>query len=97
MRKVPKVLVFPGQTSSAEVGTGCWQRWRDGLALLLGRLAHRLGFPTILRPFDLTDEMTGQRISLRVGLLFARLTVNDRDYYFRRFTGRFDGTGIGCR
>lgn len=73
-----------------------WLRWKDRTASLLGYLAARFGLPGIVRPFELRDELTGQRITLKVGLLFTRLTVNGRDYYFRRFSGRFDGTGMGC-
>ncbi|MBA7665720.1 hypothetical protein ES703_73794 [subsurface metagenome] len=28
---------------------------------------------------------------------FNRISVNNRDYYFRRYTGKFDGTGYVMR
>jgi len=42
---------------------------------------------------DLVDRVTGQEIKLTVGDLFVRLSIDGRDYYFDRFTGKFDGTG----
>ena len=42
------------------------------------------------------DIVTGGVIEVKVGSLFTRLSVNGRDYYFDRITGRFAGTGQGC-
>jgi hypothetical protein len=42
---------------------------------------------------ELDDRLAGQRISATVGELFVCVSVNGRDYYFDRITGRFDGTG----
>lgn len=44
----------------------------------------------------LEDELTGRAIEVRVEPLFIVFSVDGRDYYFRRFSGRFDGTGLGC-
>ncbi len=51
--------------------------------------------------------VTGDRIRIRVDRRFTVLTVNSREYWFRRLTGRLDGTGytysdpnlglLGCR
>jgi hypothetical protein len=42
---------------------------------------------------EFEDKLAGQRISTSVGELFVCVSVNGRDYYFDRITGRFDGTG----
>jgi hypothetical protein len=42
------------------------------------------------------DGVTGQKVAVSVGDLFVRLSIDGRDYYFDRLTGRFDGTGLGC-
>jgi hypothetical protein len=58
-----------------------------------GRALNWLGAPGAVKDVALTDKLTGQRVSVNVGELFVRFSVNDRDYYFDRITGRFDGSG----
>lgn len=57
------------------------------------RLLNRLGVPGAIQPMQHRDALTGQRIDVHVGVLFTRITINGRDYYFDRVTGRFDGSG----
>jgi hypothetical protein len=72
---------------------------RDVMALRLrawfGSLANRLGLPGAIQPVDIEDRVTGQRLAVTVGTMLVRVTVNGRDFYFNRITGRFDGTGSG--
>jgi hypothetical protein len=42
---------------------------------------------------EVNDAITGHRIQVKAGTLFTCITVNGRDYYFHRLTGKFDGTG----
>lgn len=72
-----------------EIARGRLREW-------LGRMANRLGAPGAIRDTEIQDEVTGQHVAVRVGHLFVRLSINGRDYYFDRVTGRFDGSGIGC-
>jgi hypothetical protein len=60
-------------------------------------MAEKLRLPGAIRDSMVEDEATGQRIEVRVGRLFTRISINGRDFYFDRFSGRFDGTGTGCR
>lgn len=53
----------------------------------------RLGVPGAVQPWEYTDALTGQHVQVRTSALFTILTINGRDYYFSRLTGRFDGTG----
>jgi hypothetical protein len=59
----------------------------------LGRLANWIGAPGAIAPAEIHDAVTGQQITVAVEALLVRLTVNGRDFYFNRMTGRFDGTG----
>jgi len=68
-------------------------RIREGL----GRVLNFLRVPGRIKNLAVKDELTGQEIEIKVGVLFTRLTVNGRDYFFNRLTGKFDGTGMGCR
>jgi hypothetical protein len=55
-----------------------------------------MGMPGAIRDFHMKDELSGQEIDIAVTLLFTRISINGRDYYFDRLTGRFGGTGCGC-
>ena len=63
----------------------------------LGRILNYLRLPGRIKNLAVKDDLTGQEIEIHVGTLFTRLSVNGRDYYFHRLTGKFDGTGCGCR
>jgi hypothetical protein len=58
------------------------------------RLFDRLGIPGFVRSMTLKDEVTGQTISVQTGHLSTRISIDGRDYYFDRLSGRFDGTGM---
>jgi hypothetical protein len=51
--------------------------------------------PGVVRNTLIEDSLSGQRVEISVGRIFVRLSVNDRDYFFDRISGRFDGTGSG--
>src|ERR1700691_5689183 len=59
----------------------------------IGRAANWLRLPSPIQPTEIYDKATGRKITVTAGALFMRLTVNGRDFYFDRITGRFDGTG----
>ena len=63
---------------------------------LFGALLSAFRIPGAVRDVSLKDALTGQEVNIRVGTLFTRISINGRDYYFRRLTGKFDGTGMGC-
>lgn len=65
------------------------QRARNLFAKFLGRI----GAPGAVKDMHIKDTLTGQEVAVHVGALFTRISVNGRDYYFDRITGRFDGTG----
>jgi hypothetical protein len=75
-------------------GGATWLQVLSGrLTRWLGRALNRLGLPGAVRSMTLTDKLAGQHIAVSVGDLFVCVSVNGRDYYFDRITGRFDGTG----
>jgi hypothetical protein len=92
---MPRVLRFPHRDFGrpASGGASVVQVLRGRARELLGRLLNRLGFPGAVRNVHIKDALTGQEIDVHVGALFTRITVNGRDYYFNRTTGKFDGTG----
>jgi hypothetical protein len=44
-----------------------------------------------IRPFEFSDDATGDSISVSVSEQYSKITVNQRTYYFNRETGEFDG------
>jgi hypothetical protein len=46
----------------------------------------------IIKPWIYDDPETGDRIAISVSDLYSKLTINDREYYFIRESGEFDGT-----
>lgn len=73
-----------------------WQIYRGRMRECVVRALDGLGVPAALRSGNIKDNVTGDMIEIRAQGLFTRLTINGRDYYFDRLTGRFDGTGLGC-
>jgi len=83
--------------SSTEASASIWEILRGRVKEMVGRVLRFASVPGAIRESRIEDSLTGQEIEIRVGLLFTRISVNGRDYYFNRLTGRFDGTGMGCR
>jgi len=84
-------------TVEVAVGTSWWVIARGRLRGLLGRSANKLKMPAPLQDIDIVDDLTGQHVSIRKGTYFTVVSVNGRDYYFKRLTGKFDGTGYQTR
>jgi hypothetical protein len=75
-----------GGATGLQIAKGRLKQWS-------GRILNRASMPGAIQPVEFEDRLAGQRFSVSVGELFVCVTVNDRDYYFDRITGRFDGTG----
>ncbi len=45
-----------------------------------------------IEPFTYNDPETGDRIAVSVSDMYTKLSVNDREYFFVRENGTFDGT-----
>jgi hypothetical protein len=93
MSQENQTIKFP---QSAQGHATLWQIWECRARMLLARIANRLGFPGCIGSIVLDDPVTGRHLEIRPGLLFTVISVNGRDYYFRRFSGKYDGTGM-CR
>jgi hypothetical protein len=57
-------------------------------------LYQEFGCTAVIRPFTHKDEVTGETISVTISPQYSILTVGDRQYYFKRENGAFDGTSI---
>ncbi len=47
-----------------------------------------------LAPWSYENKLTGNKLNLEVTPYYFKLSVNDREYYFNKDTGEFDGTAI---
>lgn len=92
------ILQFPERIEERPVSKGAsrWAVWKSRIEMWLCRLLNRIGLPGAIQEATIDDVLTGQRVSIHVGTLFTRVSVNGRDYFFRRLSGKFDGTGTGC-
>lgn len=55
-------------------------------------LYQEFGCTATIRPFCYKDDVTGETISVTISPEYSILTVGDREYYFKRESGAFDGT-----
>jgi hypothetical protein len=60
-------------------------------------LYQEFGCTAVIRPFTLRDETTGQTVAVTISPQYSILRVGDREYYFKRESGEFDGTSIVAR
>ena len=59
-------------------------------------LYQEFGCTAVIRPFIHKDEVSGQTVSITISPQYSVLTVGDREYYFKRESGAFDGTAIAA-
>jgi len=62
---------------------------------IIAHVLNRLNVPGTVRDTYITDPLTGQNLEVRVGRLFMRISVDGRDYYFRRRARGCEATGAG--
>ena len=86
------LIGHPTETSTPRWHQTAWLSFR----LVAGRLLNRCRIPGTIQPVSINDALSGQTLDVRIGPLFTCISVNGRDYYFRRLTGKWDGTGTGC-
>jgi hypothetical protein len=60
---------------------------------MVGRMAHGLRLPGAIRPVTVDDPTTGHRLEVTVDATYVVLKIDGRDYYFRRVSGEYDGSG----
>jgi len=79
--------------SPLAAGASRWTVACGRMRAAFGRLLNVLRLPGAVRDLKVIDSVTGQQLEIRVEPLFTRISVDGRDYYFGRISGRFDGTG----
>jgi hypothetical protein len=59
---------------------------------LLGRILQWVHMPGLIKPFTYRNDL-GSVISVRTSPRYTILTVEGKEYFFIRETGKFDGIG----
>jgi len=64
----------------------------------IGHILNRIGTPGLVRETTINDELTGASLSIRVSKYFTVISVDGKDFYFKRLSGKYDGSGMcqGC-
>jgi hypothetical protein len=57
-------------------------------------LQHQLGCTAVMRPITIRDEVTNQKISIRISPRYSILVVGTRAYYFKRENGAYEGIAV---
>jgi hypothetical protein len=73
-----------------------WDRITIRGTQIVGTMLRKLRAPGFIKDVEIQDETSGHSISVKSTALFTIVTVNGRDFFFHRLSGRFDGTGSGC-
>jgi len=59
-------------------------------------LYQEFGCTAVIRPFTYRDVITGETVSVTISPQYSILTIGNREYYFKRESGAFDGTAIAA-
>ena len=70
-----------------------WINIKDRIKVFIGQLLLKANVPGLIGDMVYDDIVTGDYIEVYCSPLAVLIKVNNRDYYFDRFTGKFDGTG----
>ena len=92
------IVEFPSETvheRPAQTGAGAYERTKIRIREAAGRLLCRIGVPGVFQNGTIRDTVTGTKIDIQTGVFFTKLSVNGRDFYFCRWSGKYDGSGSG--
>jgi hypothetical protein len=76
------------------LGASWLEKIRGELKQGLGRFLNVLRFPGLVKPLEIHDTLTGTYIQVRVSGFFTVISIDGRDFYFKRLTGKYDGSGM---
>lgn len=69
----------------------------DRFRALVGRILQKMHIPGFVSDTTCNDLVTGDQIRIINSPLAVCISINNRDYYFDRFTGKFNGTGYSIK
>lgn len=75
-------------------GATRWDIVRGEAKQIVGKLLNGLGAPGFVVPMKIHDSLTNTQIEVRLSGFFTVISIDGRDYYFKRLSGRYDGSGM---
>lgn len=90
------LVPFPEQSHCSVENASRLDILKSRLRQFAGKILGQANAPGLIAPTTISDSYSGQRIEVKVGIICTRISVNGRDYYFSRLSGKFNGTGSGC-
>jgi hypothetical protein len=68
-------------------------RLRDAWRESFGWVLEKMHSPAKIKEFEYVDPITNETVYLSTGKRYSVLHVGDKQFFFSRLTGQFDGTG----
>lgn len=90
-----ELFKFPTPPREASAGCTRWQLVQSRVREWWGRTLNRLGRPGVVRDVELRDCIVGDLV-VKVGAFSTRISINGRDFFFDRLTGKLVGTGMAA-
>jgi hypothetical protein len=91
-----RIVRFPGQAHCSVENASRLDILKSRIRQYVGKILGRVQLPGAVASTTIDDALSGQRLEIKVGTICTRISVNGRDYYFSRLSGKFNGTGSGC-
>ncbi len=66
---------------------------RTGSYGIIGRVLNFFRVPGHIQPIDFEDGVLGKRICVSNSGFYTKVSIGNRDLFFNRISGKFDGTG----
>ena len=72
-----------------------WWNTKDRIKTGIASVFDFIGIPPMVNDVDIPDYASGIYLRISHSKRFTIVSVNGRDFWFNRLTGKFDGTGTG--
>lgn len=76
-------------------GISSFTKYLSRVKFFIANILNRFKIPGLVEEIEYIDNITSQKISIKTKSLFTVISIDGRDYYFNRLSGKFDGTGSG--
>jgi hypothetical protein len=93
---MPALILFPDHPTCSSENASRLHIFKSRLRQYAGKILGRARLPGFIAPTTINDSYSRQKIEVSVGIICTRISINGRDYYFSRLSGKFEGTGSGC-
>jgi hypothetical protein len=83
------------ETTPVKNGVSLFAKYLSRFKFSIAGILNKIKAPGLVREIEYFDELTSQRISVKNQSLYTVISIDGRDFYFNRLSGKFDGTGSG--